>query len=163
LLGYAMPSGGRRTFRGVMGYDEVEGKEAALVGVLAAFVRTLGTHLRDFERPRPLPDWTLSLGALARDLFADDEAGSREIQAIQRALEAVGKVSAAAGFSGDLDVVSVRRVLERQADALSQERGFLSGGVTFSAMVPMRSIPFRVVALVGMDDGAFPRAPRPLS
>src|SRR6185369_14812375 len=35
--------------------------------------------------------------------------------------------------------------------------GLLTGGVTFCAMLPMRSIPFQVVALIGMDDGAFPR------
>lgn len=162
LLGYAMPCDKRRTFRGVMGYDEVEGKDGALLGVLARFVRMLTTTLRDFEVPRSLPDWTLALGELTRELFADDEAGSREISGIQKALELAGRQAAAAGFSGDLDVSSIRRLLERQADALGAERGFLAGGVTFSAMVPMRSIPFRVVALLGMNDGAFPRTPRPL-
>jgi exodeoxyribonuclease V gamma subunit len=39
--------------------------------------------------------------------------------------------------------------------------GFLTGGVTFCAMLPMRSIPFRVIALIGMNDGAFPRQERP--
>jgi len=161
LLGYAMPSSKRRTFRGVMGYDEVEGHDGALLGVLAGFVRTLTRTLRDFERPRSLPDWTLALGELARELFADDEAGSREISGIQRALELAGRQAAAAGFSGDLDVSTVRRLLERQADAAGAERGFLAGGVTFSAMVPMRSVPFKVIALLGMNDGAFPKMPRP--
>jgi exodeoxyribonuclease V gamma subunit len=40
---------------------------------------------------------------------------------------------------------------------------FLAGGVTFCAMVPMRSIPFQVVCLIGMNDGSFPRARQPLS
>lgn len=162
LLGFAMPSDGRRTFGGVLGYDEVEGKDAALLGVLAELVRSLGATLRDFETARALPEWTLALGELARELFGEDEAGTREIAGIQKALEGVGKVAAAAGFSGRLDVSVVHRLLERQADELGSERGFLSGGVTFSAMVPMRSIPFRVVALLGMNDGDFPRSPRPV-
>jgi exodeoxyribonuclease V gamma subunit len=33
----------------------------------------------------------------------------------------------------------------------------LSGGITFCALLPMRSIPFRVVCLLGLDDAAFPR------
>jgi exodeoxyribonuclease V gamma subunit len=162
MLGFAMPSGGRRTFSGVLGYDEVEGKDGELLGVLASFVRRLFERLRDFERPRSLPDWTVALGELARELFAEDEAGSREIAAIQKALDALVRFAGTAGFSGDLAIASVRRLLERQADSLAAERGFLSGGVTFSAMVPMRSIPFRVVALLGMSDGAFPRSPRPV-
>ncbi|MBM4361259.1 MAG: exodeoxyribonuclease V subunit gamma, partial [Deltaproteobacteria bacterium] len=37
----------------------------------------------------------------------------------------------------------------------------VTGAVTICAMEPMRSVPFRVVAVVGLDDGAFPRAARP--
>ncbi len=38
-----------------------------------------------------------------------------------------------------------------------QNLGFMTGGVTFCAMLPMRSIPFRVICLLGMNDAAFPR------
>jgi exodeoxyribonuclease V gamma subunit len=162
LLGFAMPSNGSRTFGGVLGHDEVEGKDAALLGILSELVRSLGTTLRDFETPRALPEWTLALGALARELFGEDESGTREIAGIQKAIENIGRTAAAAGFTGAIDASVVYRLLERQADELGSERGFLSGGVTFSAMVPMRSIPFRVVALLGMNDGDFPRSPRPV-
>src|SRR5690606_21082631 len=40
---------------------------------------------------------------------------------------------------------------------------FLTGGITFCTLVPMRSVPFEVVCLIGMNDEAFPRAHRPLS
>lgn len=162
LLGYAMPSEGRRTFGDVLGHDEVEGKDAALLGLLAELVRSLGATLRDFETPRALPEWTVALGALAHELFGEDAEGAREIAAIHGAIDGLGRVAAAAGFAGALDASVIHRLLERQADELGSERGFLSGGVTFSAMVPMRSIPFRVVALLGMNDGDFPRSPRPV-
>jgi exodeoxyribonuclease V gamma subunit len=67
-----------------------------------------------------------------------------------------------AGFEEPLDIAVVRELIERRVDGVAPERGFLSGGVTFSALVPMRSIPFRVIAVLGMNDGAFPRAPRPV-
>ena len=35
--------------------------------------------------------------------------------------------------------------------------GFLTGGVTFCAMVPMRNIPFKVICLLGMNHRSFPR------
>ncbi|HEY0179203.1 MAG TPA: hypothetical protein VGC30_06170, partial [Dokdonella sp.] len=34
---------------------------------------------------------------------------------------------------------------------------FLGGGVSFGGMVPLRAIPFRVIAVLGLDDEAFPR------
>ena len=45
-------------------------------------------------------------------------------------------------------------------DAAGSGYGFLGGRVTFCAMLPMRSIPFRVVCLAGMNDGVFPHTKR---
>jgi exodeoxyribonuclease V gamma subunit len=38
----------------------------------------------------------------------------------------------------------------------------MTGGVTFCALVPMRSIPFRVVAVLGLNDSEFPRSEHPV-
>lgn len=38
-----------------------------------------------------------------------------------------------------------------------QSRLFSSGGITFCSLIPMRSIPFRVIALLGMGFNDFPR------
>ncbi len=51
----------------------------------------------------------------------------------------------------------IRAWLTARLDQAEKGLGFMTGGVTFCAMLPMRSIPFRVVALIGMNDGAFPR------
>ncbi len=45
-------------------------------------------------------------------------------------------------------------------DFLTEQRvssNFLSKGITFCQLLPMRSIPFKVVCLLGMNDGQFPR------
>src|SRR5690606_5739316 len=40
---------------------------------------------------------------------------------------------------------------------------FASGGITFCSLIPMRSIPFKVVALLGLGFDKFPRKENPLS
>jgi exodeoxyribonuclease V gamma subunit len=162
MLGYALPSDGERAFEGLVGYDEVEGNDAALLGALGGFVRTLFEWLRDFERPRPLHEWSVAVSALLATLFDASAETLKKTAPIRRALDEMVRAATLAGFEDVLDVAVVRELIERRVDGLSPERGFLSGGVTFSAMVPMRSIPFRVIALLGMNDGAFPRAPRPI-
>ena len=52
----------------------------------------------------------------------------------------------------------LRAQLERALDDRLPARGLLARGVTFCQLVPMRSIPFKVVCLIGMNDGAFPGA-----
>lgn len=162
LLGYAFPSDGRRTFAGLTGYDEVEGTDAALLGALAGFVRTLFGWLRDLERPRPLAEWSFTVASLLGALFPDDADTERQTAGIRRALQGMTAAATLAGFEGDLDVAVLSELIERRVDGQAPERGFLAGGVTFSALVPMRSIPFRVIAMLGLNDGTFPRSPRPI-
>jgi exodeoxyribonuclease V gamma subunit len=50
--------------------------------------------------------------------------------------------------------------LERVLEQASSGAGFLSGAITFCALKPMRSIPFRIVCLLGMNDTAYPRRDR---
>ncbi len=40
---------------------------------------------------------------------------------------------------------------------------FISEGITFCSMIPMRSVPFKVVALLGMTAKDFPRKEKPVS
>ena len=47
--------------------------------------------------------------------------------------------------------------LEHSLQAQYVGRSFLTGKVTFCAMLPMRSIPFKILCMLGMNDGAFPR------
>ena len=42
-------------------------------------------------------------------------------------------------------------------DAPALNKRFRAGGVTFCTLMPMRAVPFRVVCLLGMNDGDFPR------
>src|SRR5690606_17692214 len=49
---------------------------------------------------------------------------------------------------------------QMQDPGLSQR--FFAGAITFATLMPMRAIPFRHVCLLGMNDGAYPRARQPL-
>ena len=51
----------------------------------------------------------------------------------------------------------MRQQLGAALESGSGASGFLTGAVTFCTMVPMRSLPFRLVCLLGLDDGALPR------
>ncbi len=162
MLGYAMPGRAQALFEGVLPFDDVEGKEAQLLGTLAWFTRTLFRWLHELERPRSPAEWAGSLVELGAALFSESRDSARQMARVSQALERAVSDAAAAGFEGSVDVQVLRELLEEAADSAGADRGFLSGGVTFCAMVPMRSIPFSVVCLLGMNDGDFPRSPRPV-
>lgn len=161
LLGYAMPADGQATFADVLPYDEVEGKAAAELGTFVAFVEELFAQLRALEEPRPVATWREDLLRFLEHLVGRGEETDREHQILREGLAALASEAAEAAFSAPLALGVMRAWLEERVEAALPERGFLAGGVTFCAMVPMRSIPFRVVCLLGMNDGVFPRATRP--
>jgi len=64
---------------------------------------------------------------------------------------------AAPAASGLLPWPAVRDALRGRLDAVPERQRFLVGGITFAGMVPQRAIPFRVIAVLGLDEGALPR------
>jgi exodeoxyribonuclease V gamma subunit len=73
---------------------------------------------------------------------------------MQKGLTGFAEVS---GFDQKVTLDVIRSYLTRRLESQSPPHGFLSSGVTFCTMLPMRSIPFRVVYVLGLNDEAFPR------
>ena len=73
------------------------------------------------------------------------------------------EIVADAGGRGSisLHINDIRSLLSRRLGGRPTRANFRSGGLTVCTMVPMRSVPHRVVCLVGLDDGAFPRVGAP--
>ena len=158
LLGYALP--GEQLFGGVLPYDEIEGQGADVLGRFSAFCEALLPRLRSLEEPRTLEAWADDLGRLL-DRITDGEGGRAwQQQVIRTALDGLVARAALAGFDQEVELEVVRACLEDHLDESRSAHGFLSGGVTICNLLPMRSIPFRVVVLLGMNDGEFPRTRR---
>ena len=124
-------------------------------------------HLAQLRDPRTLSAWAETLDALLTDLLlprgrrdghTDGRAGI-----VRRELASLVSRAAAAGFDEALSLQTLRGLLERPFSARRPSISFLSGGLTFCTMVPMRNIPFRIIALLGMDEGAYPRQPHGLA
>src|SRR5262249_28117621 len=148
-------------FSDVLPYDDVEGASADLLGRLAEFCAALFRFRGELAGPLPLGDWRDAIGRLAAAMLADDPASAFQLRQVRAALGALAERAETAAFSEPVDVGVVRRHLEIELGRSVPTHAFLSGGVTFCELVPMRSIPFRAVCLLGMSDDAFPRSRRP--
>ena len=163
LLGYALPGYGRDLYAGILPHDEVEGGEAQALGQWQTFVEALFGLDAQVREPRALAAWVESLGAVLDRFFAPREREENEIQRIRAALETLRANAEQAGFTELVGLAVVKSALRNLLNAAESPAGrFLSGGVTCCALVPMRSIPFPVVALLGMSDDAYPRPHRPV-
>lgn len=157
LLGYALPAQEGFLYQGVLPYDEVEGQDAALIGSLLACCETLFDWAVKVREPRTPAGWQRVVVELLADLFAPGKDEEWQRQKITAATAALAADSLRIGTKRTFDLRAFARLLRNRIETDSGEHGFLQGGVTFCAMLPMRSIPFGVVCLLGMNDGDYPR------
>jgi exodeoxyribonuclease V gamma subunit len=159
LLGYALPGGNERLFADILPYDEVEGGLGQVLGRFHSFAQAaIGLHALAGES-RTMTQWAHVLRTALAQFFDPEETHDDELEAVRSAIASLEADARAGGFGGALPLEVVKSALRARLEVPG--RAFLSGGVTFCAMVPMRSLPFDVVCLIGMNDGAFPRVRRP--
>lgn len=164
FLGWAAPGdGAARLVAGeLLPYPEA-GVEPWLLGALAELADLLvGRRQHYLERPLTIEGWAEELGRFAGQLLGGGEAGQEDLLNIEGALGSLTERAARAGFQAALGLDAVTGLLDEALEEDPPPRGFLEGAVTVCALQPMRAIPFRVVALIGMNDGAFPRGDRPV-
>jgi exodeoxyribonuclease V gamma subunit len=160
LLGYA--SGAGDGFHDIEPYAEVGGLDAALAGSLAQLIDAL-LRWRALLSGRLAPaDWGRQARALLAAFFsADQEADRLTLARLDGALQGWLETCENAGFAEAVPLSVLREAWLGGLDEPTLSHQFVSGGVTFCTLMPMRAVPFRVVCLLGMNDGDFPRrAPR---
>jgi len=143
---------------------QVEGAEALQLGRLMAFIQRLQALAADLNRPRTARDWQAFLKErLQRALFASEDAFDPAHDDLRQAIGDLGEHCKEAGYDDETPLAVVREVLQNSfAGSQSTGRQFLTGQITVCSMVPMRSIPFKVLAVLGLNDGDFPRQRPPL-
>lgn len=136
--------------------------QGALLGQFLSLCETL-FELRDrLALPADASAWTQRMEHLLREIFGE-RADPGERKQLTAALRELADSATRAGFEEQFDLTSLRALLERGLSARQPAHGFLAAGVTFCQLLPMRSIPFKVLCLLGLNDGIFPQSDTPLS
>jgi exodeoxyribonuclease V gamma subunit len=156
LLGYA--SGGGASFDGIEPYAEVGGLDAALAGSLAQLIEALLYWRAQLAAARRPAAWAEQARRLLAAFFDAEEEGDRlTLNQLNDTLNKWLETCEGAGFDEEIPLAVLREAWLGALDEPSLEHQFVSGGVTFCTLMPMRAVPFRVVCLLGMNDGDFPR------
>ncbi|MDQ3616755.1 MAG: exodeoxyribonuclease V subunit gamma [Actinomycetota bacterium] len=157
LLGTAMDEDGLRTVGLVLPLDDVDSNEVDLAGRLAEFADRLGTAVNALTMQKPLTAWVRALASVVEDFT--DVSPRDEWQVTQAQQQLTGALTSA-GSRADtvaLGLSDVRALLGSRLEGRPTRANFRTGHLTMCTMVPMRSVPHRVLCLLGLDDGVFPR------
>lgn len=163
LLGYAMRGDDSQTFAGILPHADIEGDAAEVLGRFAQWLSEVFALVRELAKPRNLSAWAAYGETVLNRFFRATEETVFDLQTIRDTLQELRRHE---NDSGHHEPVALNVLLERLRPALEEDlhpAGFLTGGVTFCGLKPMRSIPFQVICLVGMNDSVFPRPVQHLS
>jgi len=158
LLGYAVAEG-EGFVNGILPYTGIEGSSAQALGGLYDFLQLLFDAGDALQAPKSLKDWSVKLHGYAGQLFSAATIADAERQQLNDIFnELAFDLAAVHQQQVTLDVIIAW--LQNTLDERKSTSGFLRGQLTFCSMLPMRSIPFKIIALMGMNEAEFPRIDR---
>jgi exodeoxyribonuclease V gamma subunit len=161
LLGVAMSgydAGEQHWLHTALPLDEVDSGDVERVGRLAEFVDRLAGVLAELAGMRPLQGWVAALTAAVETLTATTPAEEWQAAHARAQLAEITLTAGPQASTVPLALADVRALLVERLRARPSRANFRTGTLTVATMVPMRSVPHRVVCLLGVDDGVFPRA-----
>jgi exodeoxyribonuclease V gamma subunit len=162
LLGYALPGKDEKIFEGVLPFDHIEGHESITLGKFIEFTDRLFTHVSSLGKPRKLNEWSETLLGLLNTLFTPDIDTETEIQELRQVIGDLSSRQEMSKFNEDVGIDVIKWHIDHSLANKGYGFGFLTGGVTFCAMLPMRSIPSKIICLIGMNNDAYPRQNKPV-
>ena len=159
LLGYAM--GNDAIWHSLLSYGEVEGLEAELAGHLAAFLEAIRITQQALLIEKSPSEWVSFLYQVSERFFILDEDDAFPAL-LSKHMEAICDEWQHAHYEQNIDMNVLKQLLIPRLQETQGSQRFLAGKVNFCTLMPMRSVPFKVVCLLGLNEGAYPRAMVPM-
>jgi exodeoxyribonuclease V gamma subunit len=159
LLGVTMADSRQRRFGGTVPLDDVDSGDIELAGRIAELLDRLEAAVDLLQDTRSVGDWAAGLADIADSFTATSQQDAWQRVQLQRLLDTLveeatidGKVSPV-----QLSPADIRALLTDRLRGRPTRANFRTGHLTICTLVPMRSVPHRVVCLLGLDDVVFPR------
>jgi len=157
LLAVALGTAGVPLYGGVLPIDELDSSLTDLAGRLAELINRLTVAIESLRGPQTLERWATAAGEAVDMLAASGERDAWQRNELARLLDDVMAEAAGVAASARLSLADVRALLADRLAGRPTRANFRTGELTVCTLFPMRSVPHRVVCLLGLDDGTFPR------
>lgn len=157
LLGRAMPEGSDAV-GDCLPWTNIDGQQAVLLSQLLNLLEALADTQKKLQAARTVSEWVDILNdTVARFLLPDEQEADALVQ-FRELLAGLDTDAMRAGNTSPLSHATFDELLRGVLVTAEQKNHrYLTGRVTFSSMVPLRSVPFRIVCMLGLNDSDFPR------
>ncbi|QIV96369.1 DNA helicase/exodeoxyribonuclease V gamma subunit [Allofrancisella inopinata] len=127
------------------------------LGKLYELIELLQSFSEELKQKRSAHDWQEFLLKILDTLFNIDDADEYIANIIKQNIAKIVQHTHQANFTGLIDLAIIRNILTTALSEPIINNHFLRGKITFCSMTPMRSIPFKVIAMLGLNSTTYPR------
>jgi len=138
-------------------YSEIEGSSIEVFSSALKLFRLLTKLTSSFSETKSIAKWNDVMIEFMQNAFDVDEYYT-DYRYIVKVMKQIEEAASTAGNDLQTGFDVYYYELMRQIDFDTSQRGFISGGITFCQLLPLRSVPFDFVAILGLNTGEFPRS-----
>ena len=157
VLGFCMRGRGQKTWEDVLPYDQIDGDSSQLLAKLFHVLQKLHQYQERSRGILTLVEWKEFLLSICRTFFPVVDENLLDRRRIEQAIDDLACEYSERAPTARVPLRVIRYHLGNVVEAGTPKGQFLTHGVTFCGLRPMRSVNARVICMIGMNDGAFPR------
>ena len=157
LLSYTLsPSFGN--YEDCVGYENINTGNARIAGGLSLFIEKCIELRNELNKSKTIHEWIGTLNLILDEFFVQDNDNEKMFSLIRDKVIDLFEQSELTQFSDTTTSNIIRSYFISALKKESISQNFVLGKVTFATLMPMRSIPFKHICLLGMNDGIYPRS-----
>jgi exodeoxyribonuclease V gamma subunit len=156
LLSFAANSKDEELYHNTAAIDNMDTETINIMGKFIRFADNLFEIYEKSALPKSILEWKNFLMEIIDSFIKHDDSSEKGLMYVKRQIDFMDKIHLTVNpdFNIEFDVIKI--MIKDRFDEPLKGRGFMRNGVTFCSMIPMRSIPFRVICMLGMNDSKFP-------
>jgi len=141
----------------IMPLNLVEGSNVQIMAKFMVFIDKLANWVQILQQNTNIANWQNRLLALLNDVISDNEFAAGKVNLIRDVILQIKSNDLLENFELDLSYDLVHLLVKNELERGNSEISFVRGKVTFGTMIPLRSIAFRMICVLGLNDGSLPR------
>jgi len=157
FMGMAMPENQDFLVQDILPCQSLEGLDLEVLGKFAAFCHALFSSLKTLAKEKTIGKWCEALKEISVLLMDQNYRNGEDLTFLSQTIDHLKEDAQTAEFNEFVSFDMIFSVIEQKLDLNISQGNFLAGNITFCNIMPMRSIPFKIVVLMGMDEKSFPR------
>jgi len=160
LAGFTLDGRRQELYSDILPYGEIESEQTQVLGRFLTFWEKVISLREVLLKTHTLVDWCAILQNILADFLPTSDTYRNDLHLLRELISGLEVERQWAKSNQRMELSILKSYLQESGKSPAGISLFLTGGVSFCEFLPMRSIPFDVICLIGMDNDAYPRQDR---